>query len=193
MTETPIVETYPETRDTPHGKVYRPKSWLVQGLFLMLAFFGGPALGELTGRSLGGVSENAQIFLYLPFVAIFFLGYGLWSARLHAIAFDGIGRGVLKALFMLLIRRKKPESLKDVMPSPETLEKMAVQAQKAGWSFLVMAVPVALVAGLVALFFETEASAFTAALLVAGGCIFWGWVMGLFARRGYLPIMQDGA
>ncbi|MCG8544254.1 MAG: hypothetical protein MJE12_08615 [Alphaproteobacteria bacterium] len=192
MAETPIAETYPESRDTPHGKVYRPKSWLVQGLFLVLAFFGGPALGEVTGRMLGGVSENAQIFLYLPFVAIFFLGYGLWSARLHAIAFDGIGRGILKALFMLLIRRKKPEGLQDVMPSAEKLEKMAAQAQKAGWSFLVMAVPVALVAALVALFFETEASAFAAASMVGGTCLLWGWVMGLLARRGYLPIMQEG-
>jgi len=202
MTEPHTTETYApdlpspenpaETVDTPYGKVYRPRNGLIQFFILALTFFGGPAVGELVGRTLGSVSENAQIALYLPFVAIFFLGYGLWSARLKAIAFDGIGRGILKALFMLLIRRKKPESLEDLMPSKDKILKMAVQAQKAGWSFFLMSFPVALVSVLVALLFDTQSSALETAMLVGGACLVWGYVMGSLGRRGFLPIMEEG-
>ena len=59
----------------------------------------------LEGQILGGVSENAQIGLYLPFAVIGFAGYGRWSARRKAIAFDGPGRGILWALATLVIQR----------------------------------------------------------------------------------------
>ena len=185
MDETPLDEM-----ETPYGKLHKPKHGVVQFAALLVAFFGGPFLGYAVGGALGGLSETAQIVLYLPFVAIFFLGYGLWVARLNAIAFEGIGKGVLKALFTLIVRRKKPQNIEDVLPSKEKLLKMAVQAQKAGWSFFTVSIPIALVAALLALLFDSPASGLTRLLAVGGACLLWGYVLGFFARRAYLPIME---
>ena len=185
MDETPLDEM-----DTPYGKLHKPKHRVVQFAFLLLAFFGGPLLGEAIGRALGGLSDTAQIALYLPFVAILFLGYGLWVARLNAIAFEGIGRGILKALFMLIVRRRKPQNIEDVLPSKEKLLRMAVQAQKAGWSFFTVSIPIALVAALLALLFESATPGLMRLLAVGGSCLLWGYLLGFLARRGYLPVLE---
>lgn len=185
-----MTESAPETIETPHGRLYKPSGGLVQFVCFAAAFFGGPLLGVLIGMYMGDLSDTAQIALYLPFVAIFFLGYGLWTARLSALAFTGIGRGILKALFMLIVRRKKPDSVHDVLPSKEKLLEMAVKAQKSAWSFLLIAIPVALVSVFVALLFETSVSAWERVLLIGGGVLAWGWLLGTLGRRGLLPIME---
>lgn len=187
MSETPLKHL-----DTPHGRLHKPKNWFVQCGSLFATFMGGPALGMAIGHALGELSENAEIVLYLPFVAIFFLGYGLWAARLSAIAFDGIGRGLMRALFLLVVRRKVPEKVEDVIPSEDTLTKMAVRAQQAAGSFLVMSVPVAIVTALASLFFDSPASTMMRLLLVGGGCVAWGFVLSQLGRRGFLPMMEEG-
>jgi hypothetical protein len=118
------------------------------------------------------------------------MGYGFWVARLNAIAFEGIGRGILKALFLLLIRRKKPPSLEEVIPSKEKLLEMAVRSQKAAWSFLTAAIIVAVPAGLVALAIDSDASAFSRLFLISGGAVAWGCLLGFLGRRGYLPMPE---
>ena len=108
----------------------------------------------------------------------FFLGYGMWMARLQALAFDAVGRGLLKALFMLLIRRKKPESLEDVMPSKEKMLQMAVRAQKAAWGFLHASFPVAGLSVLIGLFVDATASAAAVSVAIGGGVVLWGACLG---------------
>jgi len=188
----PVMEKLVDAElDTPHGRLYRPSGNLAQIACLIAVFFGGPLLGEGIGRYLGDLSEAAQIVLYLPFVAIFFLGYAFWMARLSAIAFDGIGRSVLKALFMLIVRRKKPENLQDLFPTREKLLEMAVRAQKAAWSFLLVGIPVSFLAALAALLFDTATPTAERVLLVGGASLFWGWLLATLGRRGILPIAED--
>jgi hypothetical protein len=185
MAETPL-----EHRDTPYGKLYEPQRTLVQFTVFCGAFFGGPLLAMLVGGSLGGLSETAQTALYVPFVAIFFLGYGLWVSRLNLLGFSLLGRGLLKTLFMLIVLRRKPASLQDVMPSPEKFVAAAVKAQKAGWSFFQMAIPVAGVAALVAVVMDAGTGAAGRVTVVAGACLIWGYCLGWLARHGYLPFME---
>ncbi len=193
MTKRPTRAEIPnETMDTPYGRLYRPLAQGWQILVLIAAFAGGPAVGWLVGQVPGDLSENARILLYIPYVVLFFMGYSLWIARLNAIAFEGIGRSLLKTLFLLIIRRRKPESIEEVFPSKEKLLEMAVKAQKAGASFGVVGWPVAAVSGLVALLFDTEMGLMARFTLVAGSCLAWGYALAFLGRRGWLPFMEEG-
>ena len=178
--------------DTPHGRLYRPLGQWWQILVLVASFFGGPALGWLVGQIPGDLSDTARTALYVPYLAIFFLGYAAWVARLNAIAFDTIGRSLLKALFLLIVRRQPPKSADDVVPSKEKLLEMAVRAQKAGASFAPASWPVALLAGLIAMMFDSATGAFALFLLVVLTCLAWGYLLARLGRRGWLPFMEEG-
>ena len=125
-------------------------------------------------------------------MAVFFLGYTLWVARLHAIAFDGLGKSVLKSLFLLVLRRQRPNSLEDVLPSKEKLLKMAVRGQKSGASFVVVGWPIGIVSGLVGVLFESAMSFAALFAVFALPSIAWGYLLGFIGRRGWLPIMDEG-
>jgi hypothetical protein len=178
--------------DTPHGRLYRPLSDWRQILVLVAVFFGGPALGWLVGQISGDLSDKARTVLYVPYIAIFFLGYAAWIARLNAIAFDTIGRSLLKALFLLIVRRQPPKSPEDVLPSREKLLEMAVRAQKAGASFGPASWPVAILAGLIAMMFDSATGGVALFLLVAFTCLAWGSLLARLGRRGWLPFMEEG-
>jgi Ca2+/Na+ antiporter len=181
----------PDRIETSAGTIYRPQSSWIQIVIFIGAFFGGPAMGWLTGQALGGVSENAQTFLYVPYVLVFFMGYALWLSRLNALAFEFIGRGLLKALFMIVILRRKPEKLEDVLPTREKLEAMMARAQRAANSFWIVSIPIGTFAALASLLMETATGIVLRALLTGGGCLAWGLILGRLARRGYLPIPED--
>jgi hypothetical protein len=178
--------------ETAAGRLYKPQPWGIQACFFVAAFAGAVATGWSVGALMPDLSESARTFLYLPFVMIFFLGYGLWLARLNALAFQFIGKGILKALFMLIVLRRKPQKLEDVLPSREKILEMLVRGQQAASSFFLIAVPVGIVAGLIALLFDGQASPLTRAALVTGGCIAWGWLLMYLGRRGYLPFPEEG-
>lgn len=178
--------------DTPYGRLYRPlNEWVQIGVFIG-AFVGGPLLGWLVGEVPGDWSETAKTFVYIPFVAVFFFGYGLWIARLNAIAFDSIGKSILKALFILIVRRRKPQSLQEIAPSREKLLEMAVRAQRAGASFAPVGWVIGLFAGLAALLFDTSWGSLACFALVAVSVIAWGSMLAYLGRRGYLPFMEEG-
>lgn len=115
----------------------------------------------------------------------------MWVARLNAIVFDSIGRSLLRALHMLIVRRRVPVSAEAVLPSKEKLLEMAVRAQKAGASFGPASWPVALFSGLAALLFDSTAAAPALFLLVVLSCLAWGYLLARLGRRGWLPLMEE--
>jgi hypothetical protein len=175
-------------RETRQGAIYEPKPFGMQIVFLIGAFFGGPAIGWISGLPLESLSSAGQTLLYIPPTLVFFLGYALWSARLAAIAFDMIGKSILRALFLWIFKRKKPERLEDILPDRDKLERMVVRAQKAGWSFFTVAVFVGTAAGGVSLF----SLGVSGAAVVLSSCLLWGYLLGMLARRGYLPFPESG-
>lgn len=176
--------------ETRFGVLYRPKSFVVQLPFLIGAFLGGPAAGWILGMILGGVSENGQIFLYASTTLIFFFGYALWAARLAALAFEAFGKHILRALFQLIVKRKRPESVEALIPSRDKLEELVVRAQKAAWSFFVVSIPLGLVGGILARLLETQSEKWLQSIVVSTGCVLWGSVLSLLGRRGCLPLPE---
>lgn len=181
----------PDRRETPYGVLYRPRPWWIQAPLLLGAFAGSIGLGEAVGLTLGGLSENAQIFLYLPFVLVLVAGYSLWMARLQALAFDMLGRSLLKALFILIVRRRKPENMEELIPTVEKIEKMAVRAQQASSAFWIVAIPIGLFGGGAAMLIDAPAGILFRAFAVGAGCVVWGYILTFLARRGWLPILEE--
>lgn len=178
--------------DTPYGRLYRPLDQWQQILALLAAFFGGPGVGWITGSVIGDLSETASTLLYVPYVLVFFTGYALWVARLNAIAFEGIGRAVIRTLFNLIVFRRKPASVDEVLPTREKLLEMLVRAQKAGASFATVSWPIGLLAGFGAMLFDSAWSAGALFFVVGVTCVVWGYVLAYLGRRGWLPFMEEG-
>ena len=177
--------------ETPYGILYRPLASGLQILVLFAAFIGGPAFAWVIGQVPGDLSQTARDVLFVPMVAIFFLGYGLWIARLNAIAFHGIGLGLLKALFKLIVFRRKPEAVADFIPSRDKLLEMMVRAQKAGSSFAPVGWLVGVIAGLTAMLFDSALHPAKLFLLVGGGCVIWAHLLAWLGRRNWLPFMES--
>ncbi len=178
--------------DTPYGRLYRPRPQLQQAGVLVAAFAGGPMIGWIMGRLIGDLSESAASLLWLPCLLIFFLGYAVWIARLSAIVFDTIGRSVLRALFVMLVRKRRPDLDRDVLPSRDRLVGMLVRAQQAGASFAPVGWLIGLGAGLAAALFTSRLSPSGRFLLVAATCVAWGHLLAWLGRRGWLPFPEEG-
>jgi hypothetical protein len=175
-------------RETSHGTLYEPQPFGFQVALLAGSFMGGPALGWLLGLVLEESTPAARLFLYVPPTLVFFLGYALWSARLAAIAFEMIGKSILRVLLRVLIKREPPRK-ETLLPDAEKLALLVLRAQKAGRSFFLVSVPIAAVSGVLALFFRFN---FSGAVAVAAVCLLWGYGLGALGRRGYLPLPEPG-
>lgn len=184
------MEKIAEIIDTPHGRLYAPRHWSIQIGAAFGAFLGSLGSAELVAQILGDLSTFAEVVLYISFLGVFFLGYGLWTARLSAIAFEGVGRGILKALVLLILRRRKPQSLEEIFPQKEKLLEMLVRAQRAAWSFLTAGITIAVPAGLAGLLFDSALPAVPRLLVICGGLVAWGDLLGFLGRRSVLPLPE---
>ena len=176
---------------TPGGIIYRPRGTALQVAVLLASIAGCVLIGFALAGWLGKVSDNTRIALCVPFAVTLFAGYGLWTARLRTIAFRHLGFGLLRSLAMILLRGKKPESLAEIAPTEETLEKMALGAQKASSAFFAVSFPVAIISGLLALGLNSDRGALGQMLQVAAVNLAWGWLLSYIGRRGYLPVMEE--
>ena len=183
---------YPDQRETPHGILYRPKGLGYQILALFGVLIAVLPVSRAVSLLLGGLSANAEVFLFLPLFLIFMMGYGLWLSRLQAIAFGFLGKVLIRAFFNLIVKRRKPENPDNLLPSAEKIEKMAVRAQQAASSFFTVSMPIAVAGGLAALLFESPAPAWLRLTVVAGMCLLWGYGLTWLGRHGYLPLPEEG-
>lgn len=154
-------------------------------------FVGSFLCGWVPSLCFGEISQKAGLFLLIPFPLVFMLGYGAWAARLQAIAFELLGRSLFKALFQLIVRRRKPD-WQQVLPDRDKVMQLAVRAQKAAWSFLFVAIAIAVFAGAAAVFISSQLNFFLRPLAVAVPVVLWGWLLALLGRRGYLPLPEGG-
>ena len=175
----------------PDPEIFEPQSKGRQALCLAGTFFGSIALGWVVGQTPGGMSENARTALIVPFPVIFGFGYALWSARLKAIAFEAFGRGLLRTVFRLVFLRQRPKDFSEVLPPPETLRRMVIRAQRAASSFLIVSIPVGIVAGLLSFLADTSWSVGLVPAWVFATSVAWGTFLSRIGRRGYLPMLEE--
>jgi hypothetical protein len=176
--------------ETPHGRLYRPQSQSKQILVLIAAFVASMSLGGWVAAIPGDLSTAAQVVFHIPYVLVFFLGYGLWVARINAIVFDTIGRSVLKALWQLIVHRKQPDARETILPSKEKLLEMLVKAQKGGASFRSISWGVAPLGVLVGLLCESAMPEMQLVILLVVTVLVWGYLLGFLGRRGWLPFPE---
>jgi hypothetical protein len=176
--------------ETPHGRLYRPQSQSKQILVLIAAFVASMSLGGWVAAIPGDLSTAAQVAFHIPYVLVFFLGYGLWVARINAIVFDTIGRSVLKALWQLIVHRKQPDARETILPSKEKLLEMLVKAQKGGASFRSISWGVAPLGVLVGLLCESAMPEMQLVILLVVTVLVWGYLLGFLGRRGWLPFPE---
>jgi hypothetical protein len=176
--------------DTPSGRLYRPQSQGIQIVALIVAFAASMSLGSWVAAIPADLSTAAQVVFHIPYVLVFFFGYGLWVARMNAIVFDTIGRSVLKALWQLIVHRKQPDPRETVLPSREKLLEVLVKVQKGGASFRGVSWPIAALALPVGLLAESSMRGMPLVTLLAATILAWGYLLGFFGRRGWLPFPE---
>jgi len=177
--------------ETPYGTLYRPLSDGKQLLVALAAFFGSLGMGHVVGLVPGDLSDAAKVVLHLPYILVFFVGYASWVARLSAIAFDGIGRSILKVLWNLIVHRRKPRNAEEVLPAKDKLLEMAVRAQRAGGGFWRVSWSVAVLFALLSLTFESRMPGTSLAFLVLVTVLGWGFLLGRLGGRGWLPFPEE--
>src|SRR5688572_8463029 len=136
--------------ETSNGTAFPFKSPAIQIPMLVGALAGGPTIVWLLGHAFGTILERAEIFRYVFFALVFFLGYGMWAARLASLVVTLFGRKALWALVGLLFRRTEPRDLQQFLPDRDALTAFLVSVQKAAWSFLIAGVSIGIVGGILA-------------------------------------------
>lgn len=176
---------------TSFGLLHRPQSQGRQILVLIAAFFVSMGLGSWIAAIPGDLSNAAGIAFHIPYVLVFFFGYGLWLARINAIIFDTIGRSILRALWQLIIHRKQPDAREAVLPSREKMIEMLVRCQKSGASFRIVGWFVALLSLPLGLLTESSMRGVPLVGLLAVTILAWGALLGSLGRRGWLPFPES--
>lgn len=176
--------------ETPYGRLYRPQSQSKQIFALIAAFVASMSLGGWVAAIPGDLSTAAQVAFHIPYVLVFFLGYGLWVARINAIVFDTMGRSVLKVLWQLIVHRKQPDDTKGILPSKEKVLEMLVKAQKAGASFRGISWAVAPLGMVLGLLCESAMPEMHLVTLLVATVLAWGYLLGYVGRRGWLPFPE---
>ena len=176
--------------ETPYGRLYRPQSYGIQIAALIAAFVASMSLGSWIAAIPGDLSTAAEVAFHIPYVLVFFFGYGLWVARVNAIVFDSIGRSLLKVLWQLIVHRKQPESKEAILPSREKLLDLLVRVQKGGASFRGVSWPIAALALPVGLVSQSSMRGMPLVALLAATILAWGFFLGYLGRRGWLPFPE---
>lgn len=185
------IEIPPQGLETPKGYLYYPPELSKQIIslvtFLFIAVFMGWVLSSLAGN----ISGFAAAVFYIPFILVFFFGYSAWLAWLNAIILDTFKWPMIKTLFAFFVNRKKPGSVRDILPSNEKMIEMMVRAQKATKTFFILSFPIGIAGGIAVTFLKTSASTLLLSLALAISTIFYGYVLSYFGRRGYLPFPEE--
>lgn len=173
------------------GQFYPPQPVLVQVGILFSMFLGCLAAGLGVAAVIGAESDIARVFAAAPFFLILFLGYSLWLLRAKVILIEGIGKGLLSALFTLLVRRDRSIRMEDVLPNSSVREELAAKVQIAASSFRVVSLLVALVWIFLGLIIESWMPAYLLLVTMVLSCIGWGQLLTMLGQRGYLPISDE--
>ncbi len=177
--------------ETPYGRLYQPLGIGWQ-LAVMVGVFGsGILLSRAVGAIPGDLSEAARVFLYIPLLLIFFLGYSQWITKCNAITLNEKPQSLLSMLFQVITQSRKPKTVEDVLPPQEKFVELMVRAQQAGTSFRIVSLPIGMISGFIAMFFVSSMPSVHLFALITLSCILWGNGLAFLGRRCYLPMPEQ--
>ena len=186
-----IADIPPEGMKTPHGYLYNPPTQGKQVIFLAASFFTAIFLGYVISSIPGDLSQLAQGVIFFIYILIFFIGYSVWASMVAAMLFTSIKLPLMKIIFGFLRFRRKPGSLKELLPSREKVMEIMVRSQKASIIFFIVSWVIGIAGGLLTAFFSTEMNGAILFVLVALSSVVFGYGLYYFGRRGWMPFPEE--
>lgn len=175
---------------TAEGDLFRPlpakqQNWVLLGVSIITLW-----LGHTVASMPGDLSFFAHLVMHFPYLLILVMGYSLWITRGSALAFGLVGESFMRAFKGLLSTDSVEGQDFSQHADEDKLASMAVQQQQAARSFVSVAWPVAMVASVMALMFDTTVSSLWMFICTGGSCVVWGYLLFLLGRRGILPTLE---
>lgn len=180
-----------EGMDTPDGYLYYPPKQSKQILFLIGSFFTAICLGWMISSIPGDLSDFATGVIYFVYLMVLILGYSVWVSWISALLFNTIKLPLLKIIFGFIFRRKKPESIEELLPAKEKAVELMVRAQKAAKIYFILSWPIGILGGFFTTFMDTSTSALLLFVIVLSSAVLFGYVLYYFGRRGYVPFPEE--
>lgn len=177
--------------ETPQGYLYHPPKQSKQILFLIGSFFTAIFLGWIISSIPGDLSELASGVIYFVYLMVFMFGYSVWVSWISALLFNTIKLPLLKIIFGFIFRRKKPDSIEELLPTKEKAVELLVRAQKAAKIYFILSWPIGILGGFLTMFMDTSASASFLFIIVLSSAVLFGYVLYYFGRRGYIPFPEE--
>ncbi|MFO7448131.1 MAG: hypothetical protein R6W90_17360 [Ignavibacteriaceae bacterium] len=180
-----------EGMDTPGGYLYYPPKQSKQILFLVASFFTAIFLGWMISSIPGDLSDLASGVIYFVYLMVLILGYSVWVSWISALLFDTIKLPLIKIIFGFIFRRKKPDSIEELLPTREKAVELMVRAQKAAKIYFILSWPIGILGGFFTMFMDTSTSASFLFIIVLSSAVLFGYVLYYFGRRGYFPFPEE--
>ena len=185
------IEIPPQGLETPAGYLYNPPEPGKQVISLITFLFIAVFMGWLQSSIPGDISGFTAAVFYIPYILVFFFGYSAWLGWLNVIIFDSFKWPMIKTLFAFFVKKKKLESVRDILPSNEKMIEMMFRAQKAAKIFFILSFPISIAGGIAVMFIKTSSSTLLLSISVTVSTVFYGYVISYFGRRGYLPFPEE--
>lgn len=149
----------------------------------------GPIAGLAIARWVAPGSELASFIGFLALPMVLGAGFAVWRAIVASVLFRGVYRSLLRALYMLIVRREKPKA-EDVLPDPQRLARLFHEVVRAAGAFARVGITIGILAGIL-LAIVSPGSRILAFVLMFGACVLYGRGLTHLAREGYLPMPEE--
>lgn len=136
----------------------------------------------------GDLSDLASGVIYFVYLMVFILGYSGWVS---ALLFNTIKLPLIKIIYGLIFRRKKPDSIEELLPTRDKAVELMVRAQKTAKVYFILSWPKGIPGGFFTMYMDTSTSASFLFITVLSIAVLFGYVLYCFGRRGYFPFPDE--
>lgn len=174
-------------RGLPENFTIRPAR--VQAAAIIAAVLVGPVAGWAIAKWVAPGSGFASFIGFMALPLVLGAGYAVWRAAVASILIRTVSRGLLRALYSLLVKRTRPKS-EDVLPDAERISAFLHESIRAAGSFARVGLAIGIVAGIL-MAIAAPAARVAGFVLVFAACALYGRGLTHLAREGYLPMPDE--
>jgi len=174
-------------RGLPENFTIRPAR--VQAAAVIAAVLVGPVAGWAIAKWVAPGSGFASFIGFMALPLVLGAGYAVWRAAVVSILFRTVSRGLLRALYSLLVKRTRPTP-EDVLPNAERIAAFLHESIRAAGSFARVGLIMGVAAGLL-MAIAAPGARVLAFVLTFAACALYGRGLTHLAREGYLPMPDE--